>query len=297
MRKLELLNKYTSKCDYYARTWDREDAYRYIFRFGSDVIEAGFFVHYKNNSIAKYVVELSTSFGCPVGCLHCASGGIKNYSKLSSEEIVMMFEFLILNNSIIPGVKLLITFSGIGEGALQSKEIFNASEVIYYKNKNVCFNISTVGFNSGFLRICDRFSKRIPINYVQITYIHYNNSDLIKIIPSKYGDIFDFESLVECIGSSKSRIRLNFVMMGGINDNLEHWAEFYSRISCIKKKVVVRISKLNPTKYSDLSGIVEPSIMKLEKFKAFLENKGVNCHIFTPLQNNNMNCGQLVWEY
>lgn len=297
MRKMEVLNKYVSDSKYYARTWDREDAYRYVFKFGDDVIEAGFFIHYKNDLLVKYVVELSSSFGCPVGCLHCASGGIYNYRKLSSEEIVLMYDFLVLDNSVNSQVKLLITFSGIGEGALQSKEVFGASKLIFSKNESACFNFSTVGFNPKFLALCDRVSQVLPVNYIQVTYIHYEKEEFLKVVPSKYGSAFDFSSLVLGIEKTSSKVRLNFVMMSGVNDQKSHWEEFCKRMLPLLDKVIIRVSKLNPTEYSKKNGIKEPELKRLEMLDVYLKNKGFESHIFTPLKNNNMNCGQLIWSY
>lgn len=294
---MELIEKHVSGSNYHARTWDREDAYRYIFRFGKNVIEAGFFVHYADNEIVKRVVELSSSYGCPVGCLHCASGAIQNYSRLSPDEIVEMFNYLVSDNKVEKTDRVLVTFSGIGEGALQSKQILSSSKTIFADYSGAYFNFSTVGYNPKFLKFCDSAAQEIPLNYIQLTYLHFDKAELASIIPTGYLNAYDFDSLVETIKSTSSRVRFNFVMFEGFNDTREHWVNLEKNISPIKEKIVLRISRLNETEYSLKNGLKKPEIETLNTAHKYFEKCGYETHVFTPETNNNMNCGQLVWNY
>ena len=90
----------------------------YVAEFGGDkVIE---FVESLQPPILrheKWVLIISTSFGCPVGCLICDASG--NYNgRLTAEEIFQQIDFLVLNrypDRNIPAKKFKIQFARMGE--------------------------------------------------------------------------------------------------------------------------------------------------------------------------------------
>jgi 23S rRNA (adenine2503-C2)-methyltransferase len=298
VKKISLLKKYISDAKYYARSWEREDAYRYVFKIKNDIIEAGFFIHYESGNVTKYVFELSTSYGCPVRCQHCASGSINTYRKVTADEIVAMYQYLLTDNDIDPYKKQLVTYSGIGEGSLQTRAIEEACGKIININTSTVFNFSTVGCDLSFFEFCDNLDNKLVVNCIQVTYLHFSQEKLTKLIPSHFGKKINFEELALTISKTKSRVRLNFVMIEGFNDDKNHWEEFIFKLQPCKSNITVRVSRLNTTEYSKLNGLSSPTLDKLVQLSKLLENNNIKNHIFTPEEDsNNMNCGQLIWSY
>ena len=68
----------------------------------------------------KWVLLVSTMYGCPVGCMMCDAGGYFQ-GKLSTEEIFYQIDFLIhkrFPQGKIPSQQLKIQFARMGEPAL-----------------------------------------------------------------------------------------------------------------------------------------------------------------------------------
>lgn len=293
-----LVKKILSNSNYTAKTWDREDAFRYVFKIKENILEGAFFIHYKDNKIIKYVVELPISYGCPIKCKHCASGAINSVTQLNSIDIVNMFDYISSDNKIKKSQKILVTYSGIGEGALQKKNLLQASIKIFYLYSKVYFNFSTVGYDPSFIKFCEDSSKIIPIHHIQITYLHFDNEQLSKIIPNPKKLGFNFSELVNAIFNSEFHgSRFNYVLISGYNDSEEHFNKFISLVEKIKNKVIIRVSRLNDTAVSLKNNLSSPPYETLNILYSKLIDNGFDTHIFTPETNNNMNCGQLSWEY
>src|SRR5262245_1801339 len=97
---------------YQALHWDFEKAARYIFGFGHDVLEASFFRHFRGSLPVKQVLELPTSYGCPIGCRHCASALLTGKKQLSISQLGSMTRYILEDQQVPPQERLLITFSG-----------------------------------------------------------------------------------------------------------------------------------------------------------------------------------------
>lgn len=295
---ISLVEKLVSNSKYQARTWDYEDAFRYVFKINNNILEAGFFVHYKDNNPMKKVVELPTSYGCPVHCKHCASGALNSTKQLSDADIIEMFNYIAIDNNIKNNEKILVTYSGIGEGALQKNNLTIASKKITKDYRSSYFNLSTVGFDFSFIGFCENLSKEIQLNHIQVTYLHYDTETLEDIIPNARKLGFDFLNLVHAIKESRStKVRFNYVCIKGYNDSQIHWEEFTKRIEPVRDQVIVRVSRLNETEISKVNNLVSPEIDILYALEKYLLGRGFSTHVFTPENDNTMNCGQLSWEY
>lgn len=293
-----IIKKIKSQSAYKARNWNREDAFRYIFSISGDILEGAFFIHYENDNVVKHVVELPVSYGCPIECKHCASGVIKKVKQLNHDEIYEMFIIIVTDNTVGSDKPILITYSGIGEGALQKKNLEKASKKIFSVYRKSYFNLSTVGYDSSFIKFCEILSSSIPLHHIQITYLHHDLSKVVEIIPNAKKLKFNFKELINAIDDSKYEgTRLNYVLIKGYNDKMSDLDQLLKILEQVKNKIVIRISKLNDTEVSLKNGLSQPEYSKLELFKKLIEEKGFKTHIFTPETNNNMNCGQLSWNY
>jgi adenine C2-methylase RlmN of 23S rRNA A2503 and tRNA A37 len=298
MHDIYLLSKIESSSLYKAPTWDYERALRYIYEIEGKILEAGFFSHYLNGQHIKNVIELPISYGCPIACKHCASGAINSSKTLTADNLLSMFEHISSENNIPSNSKILITYSGIGEGALHKKTLLTASQKIYNKNSGAYFNISSVGFDPTFIDFSEKFEKSAPLNNIQISYLHNDIEKITKIIPTAKKIGIDVAALISRIKERNcTKVRFNYVMINNYNDDPDTWIKFILLTNEIKNKIRVRISRLNETEISKKNRITPPRDHKLDEFLAILISLGYDAHKFTADNNNNMNCGQLSWNY
>lgn len=295
---LTMLTKQVSSSAYSARTWDFEDAYRYIFEIDGNALEAGFFVHYLSGAYVKSVIELPISFGCPIKCRHCASGAIPFTKQLSGKQIAEMYEFIQKDNDLLSRERILVTYSGIGEGALQKDNLKKASVAIFGMHAGTYFNLSTVGFDPDFIGYCEQFAKELPLNHIQVSYLHHDILKLSSVVPDAARLGFDFSKLVHAIKVTDSRhVRFNYVLIRDFNDSTSDWDCFMEKVDSVKEQVIVRVSRLNNTPISLSNGLCAVPEETMLGLRDRLLSHGYNAHIFFPENDNTMNCGQLSWDY
>ena len=96
--------------------------------------------------------------------------------------------------------------------------------------------------------------------------------------------------------SSIRNLRINYLMIKGLNDNCEDFKRFVDLVDCIKNKVTIRISKMNNTIDSKKNNLMPPDINSLFELRDYLLKKGFNVYVFYSMIDDNMNCGQLITE-
>lgn len=198
----------------------------------------------------KWVLIVSTLFGCPVGCRICDAGG--NYEgKLDYEQIMFQIDYLLklrFQGRNIDTDKFKIQFARMGEPALNDN-VLRVLETLpdRYRFKNFIPSVSTVapsGREDFFERLLDLREKRYPFKFQLQFSIHSTNGDVRDhLIPVRkwdlqtiadYGNAFYFE------GGMK--IALNFALSetGEVDPGILH-RFFDPRIFLIK------ITPVNPT--------------------------------------------------
>ena len=293
-----LVEKLHSINHYQTRNWNRESATRYIFSIDGCILEASFFIHFADDQYVKSVVELPVSFGCPIGCKHCASALLKPVRQLSAQDMWQMIVFILNDQEIASNDKFLLTYSGIGEGAFRRDIIKEVSERTYHHYPKSHFTLTTVGFDPSFVYFCEELAKEIPVHYLQISYLHYDIDKLTTIIPKAKALGFNFRHLIHAIHSTKLPVvRLNYVLVKGLNDSVQDWDKFIELLHGLEQKILVRISQLNETEASQKYGLLPVSEEILEVLNKRLQLNGFKSYIFVSEHNDNMNCGQLAWRY
>lgn len=293
-----LIEKLKNTNHYQSRNWNTEQATRYIFQIRNSILEASFFAHFWDTRFIKSVVELPTSFGCPVGCKHCASTLLSPVRQLSTQDIKRMAFFVLDDRSISFNDSFLVTYSGIGEGAFHRNRLKAASLLIYERFPKSYYTFTTVGFDPTFVEFCDDLARQLPCHYLQISYLHYNVTKLVELVPTVHQFKFDFERLVGQIKETRFiKVRLNYVVIKDFNDTPDHWEEFMKMIRGLESKIVLRISRLNETQASHYFNVQPPSYSVLTELSEKLNKAGFNAYAFASAFNDNLNCGQLAWKY
>jgi adenine C2-methylase RlmN of 23S rRNA A2503 and tRNA A37 len=288
----------TSENTYRSRNWDRERATRYVFSFGPAIVEASFFCHYNGGHLVKQVVELPTSFGCPVACRHCASALLPAVNQLNTGQIVGMFDAIVAEQSMHHDEPFLVTFSGIGEGAFQGPNLDTVCRAIHRVFPCSYFTLTTVGFDVQFLAMVDELATKIPVHYLQITYLHYDTKVLKRVVPTAELLKFNFPLLIAAITAmANARVRLNYVVIRDFNDNVGHAAVVAKMLDRLQSKVTLRISSLNETGASAVHSLNPASIGAMEDIVRHFKACGFEAYIFQAYENDDMNCGQLAGNY
>lgn len=102
----------------------------------------------------RWMVGVSVMSGCPVRCKFCATGKLKKWRNLTSEEMVSQVEFILNKNKNIDPTKskeFKINWTRMGEPFLNIENVKEAMNKISSKYTNVHHYVSTIGIkNSDF---------------------------------------------------------------------------------------------------------------------------------------------------
>jgi len=281
---------------YYTRSWNKEYAIRYVFNINEAVVEASFFKHFRDNVFIKSVIELPLSYGCAIGCRFCASSKLKYIRFLSYDEIFNIFKYVTYYHIPKKTSVFRVSFAGIGEGALMPDLIEKITLRIVDMYKNCVFTFTTSGCDPKFILFINKLSNNIPVQYLQISYLHHDINLLSKVIPKATDFSFDFEKTVKILEYTNIPIRLNYVVIRDFNDELTVASKIAHRIRNLKN-ITVRISRMNETTPSRVNKLKPPSMDQLEDIHKIFDSEGIAAYIFASLNDDNLNCGQLAGKY
>lgn len=292
LQRISVTNRYVS------RNWNIEHSTRFVVDLDGNILESSHFQHLKDKTYVKDVVELPTSYGCAVRCKHCASALIESPKLLSNRQIIELCHWTAERALLTSSSSFLITFSGIGEGALLGSRLFDAAAEIYSHFKCATFTFTTVGVDSEFVALADTAATVLPTRYLQISFLHHVDSIVHSVIPTARNFKYSSQKLLNSIkATSAIRVRLNIVIIESFNSSREIWAEWILFLDPVKEKIVIRVSALNETEATMKFGLKPSSHNTCIALVATLLEAGYEAYFFASTHNDNLNCGQLVWKY
>ena len=299
-RAINLLGVTESSNNFSANGWSYEDAKKYLFNIGGKLVEAGFYSHFaddKADRLIKQVIELPTSFSCPMKCAYCASSLINDISPLDVDVMITITQFILDANDIDNDRAVLIALTGTGDAyytlGMICEYLSRASQVY----KNFSYTISSCNWTHDMLMTVEKLQRQYRIRNVQSTFISNDENVVASIIPGfRYMKLQPLAFIDIVKGSMFVNWRINYLMMDSINDGDDHFIEFIKMVKPINDKVIIRISSLNETFASRSNGLKPSNLQRSEVFKRMLNHEGINAYIFHSVENNNMSCGQLVLE-
>lgn len=253
----------------------------------------------------KWVLIVSSLFGCPVGCSFC-DAGITYKGKLSKEEILAQIDFPIRKrfpNGDIPVEKFKVQFARVGEPALNSAVIEALSELPYrYNAPGLLPCVSTIapgGSDLFFDKLLDVRKNVYRDKNFQLQFsIHTTDEELRdKLIPvkkwgfeeiSEYGEVFFEEGY--------RKITLNFALGQDTPIEPSLLIKYFN-----PDKFLIKITPINPTykaQKNKISSFVGPKNKgRLEVLIDKLKNTGYEViKSIGILEENNIgsNCGQYL---
>lgn len=289
-RQIVVENRYSGS------DWNYEKTTKYIFEEDSRAYEAGYFEHYRDDVYVKSVIELPVSYGCPSKCKFCASSAISDFCEMTADQMMELFSYIYEKNHLAKKAYVLLTLTGTGD------LFYNFSNVKQFllgltDYKNLHVTLSSCLWNQAMLREIEELSQNLSIRNVQVTFVSDRQAVLSEMIPVYQSKPSNFSEVFEYIeGSEKSYYRINYILMQGINDSLEDWKSFVDKVSGVKDKIVVRISRLNETMATERNGLCPADMEIMEQFRQYAVNLGIRCYKFYAYKNDHMNCGQLITE-
>jgi 23S rRNA (adenine2503-C2)-methyltransferase len=253
----------------------------------------------------KWVLIVSSLFGCPIGCSFC-DAGITYKGKLSKEEILAQIDFPIKKrfpSGDIPVEKFKVQFARVGEPALNPAVIEMLSELPFrYNAPGLLPCVSTIAPGGSDLFFDKLLNLRKNIyrdrNFQLQFSIHTTDETLRdELIPvkkwnferiSEYGEAFFEEGF--------RKITLNFALSHDAPIDPLILSKYFNT-----DKFLIKITPINPTykaMKNKISSFVDPrNNERLEILIDKLKNAGYE--IITSigiLEENNIgsNCGQYI---
>jgi 23S rRNA (adenine2503-C2)-methyltransferase len=199
----------------------------------------------------KWVLLVSTMFGCPIGCLMCDAGGAY-HGKPTKEEIFAQIDFLVdkrFPSRKIPCEQFKIQFARMGEPSLNLQVLDVLRELPErYQAPGLMSSISTVapaGAEGFFNQLLEIKQENYSGGHFQFQ-ISLHTTDLAlrdRFIPVKKWSFAQIREYGERFYTSGDRkITLNFALAEGMPVDPEILLDFFD-----PDKYLIKITPLNPT--------------------------------------------------
>ena len=207
----------------------------------------------------KWVLIVSTLFGCPVGCPMCdAGGGYKG--KLSKEEILEQIDYLVRKRfpeGRVPVEKFKVQFARMGEPAFNPAVLEVLEELpVRYDAPGLLPSISTVApygtekFFEGLLEVKRRLYRgRFQLQFSIHTTDPKVRDELIPIRKWGFEGIAEYGMRFQEPGDRK--VTLNFALAKGVPLEARVLLRYFP-----PERFLVKLTPLNPTYRARESGLV-----------------------------------------
>jgi 23S rRNA (adenine2503-C2)-methyltransferase len=172
----------------------------------------------------KWILMVSTLFGCPVGCQICDAGGAYS-GRLTRDEILIQIDYLVKKrypDGLIPAQKFKIQFARMGEPAY-NPAVIDVLEALpsRYNAPGLMPSLSTIapkGTDRFFERLCEVKDRYYSNGKFQFQYSLHTTDEKLRdqLIPVKkwgFAQMAEFGQTFRQPGDRK--ITLNFALAAG----------------------------------------------------------------------------------
>ena len=240
----------------------------------------------------RLTVCVSSQIGCPMDCRFCATGKDGLQRSLKASEIID--QILFIQNQMNQRVSNIV-FMGMGEPLLNIDEIIIAIRSI---NEDLAISqrkitVSTVGIPNMISKLCDMSMAKLgKCQFTLAISLHASNQRLREtIIPGAKS--YDIKKIIQdsksYVKKTGRRVSFEYILLGGINDSLEHADELSYLIKGFQCHV--NLIQYNQIKESPFK---QSSFKVTNQFKERLLHNGINAS-FRKSRGSEQNaaCGQL----
>lgn len=193
----------------------------------------------------RWMVGISVMSGCPVRCKFCATGNMKKWRNLTSQEIVDQVEFIINNNPDYnpkDSKEFKINYTRMGEPFLNIDNVREAINILNEKYPFIHHYVSTIGINnSDFSWIKDNITLQLSL--------HSTDDDNRNwLIPFK--DKMTIEQLGQIRTQSKLKTTINLTLVKEEDFDIEVLKKYFD-----KDYFFIKISPINPNENSEKNSL------------------------------------------
>jgi 23S rRNA (adenine2503-C2)-methyltransferase len=256
----------------------------------------------------KWILMVSTLFGCPVGCQICDAGGAYQ-GKLSKEEILVQIDYLVRKrypDLVVPADKFKIQFARMGEPAL-NPAVLDALEALpgRYQAPGLMPSLSTIAPHSAsrfFDRLIEVKDRHYPGGRFQFQFSVHTTDQALRdrLIPVKKWDFAQMAAYGErFLKPGDRKITLNFALAAGNPLDPVVLLRYFN-----PAQYLIKITPVNPTYQVHMHGLkshIDPNQpAEDESIAAELEGNGYQVIVSIGEVEENLigsNCGQYVLNY
>ena len=214
----------------------------------------------------RATICISSQVGCKMNCLFCMTGKQKFSSQLSSSEIINQILSLPESEQLTNYV-----FMGMGEPLDNESELFKTLEILTadyglaLSPKRI--TVSTVGILPELEQLLEKTNCHVAISL----HSPYHEERLSWMPVEK---TFPIEKVIELVKrydfSHQRRISFEYILFGGMNDDLRHARELERLLSGIPCRV-------NLIKYHPIPGVnlPETNVENMIPFRDYLSAHGI----------------------
>ena len=224
---------------------------------------------------SRRTICISTQVGCAMGCVFCASGLAGVARNLTAGEIV---EQMLLLARLLPAEERLshIVVMGMGEPLANVDRLLPAlAEATSPSGLGISprrITISTVGLPPAIHRLADEGCR-----YNLAVSLHAANDELrSQLVPvnTSIGLQPILEAADHYFDASGRRLTFEYVLLGGLNDQVDHARELASLLRS-------RTALINVIPYNPVAGLpyVTPSKRAVARFLDVLRTAGLNVQV------------------
>lgn len=261
---------HSENCKYTASNWVTEDTHKYVFDDLGKKYEAGYFVHYdKDGQVVDRTIELPSSYGCPYKCRYCASSLIPDFSKASSDIMLSIVSQIIYAHKLSDRDAIHISFTGTGDYSYSYQNIARFINKAKLSYPQFYYTISSCAWTPKLLQEVDNLDITSRLKNIQITYIASTIPEIEEYIPN-FPSTVSYPQLSELLIKKpyKDKIRVNYIMIKGVNDTEAAFDTFCKNFELLKDVITVRISRLNETLSTKEYALYPPDSTSLENMRS-----------------------------